>query len=194
MGSAGSDSRQCNANPPLATASIRSLSPTGIVAAVSIPLAAAGILVVHGLFPNASLSHPPFLILLCSPSFPPTLRPFQVKTTVLSNGVGGWVDEPLVKTMEKYQVADDLPKAQKHGGFTVVIRGGMGNSSAVFEALTRDEMLKANFAYVLDPSYYTLYTPFRAVHTPMYTRYACIYTIYTPYIHPNTPLNTPYTP
>ena len=82
----------------------------------------------------------------------PTLRPFQVKTTVLSNGVGGWVDEPLVKTMEKYQVADDLPKAQKHGGFTVVIRGGMGNSSAVFEALTRDEMLKANFAYVLDPS------------------------------------------
>jgi hypothetical protein len=70
-----------------------------------------------------------------------------VKTTVLSNGVGGWVDEPLVKTMEKYQVADDLPKAQKHGGFTVVIRGGMGNSSAVFEALTRDEMLKANFAY-----------------------------------------------
>ena len=93
------------------------------------------------------------------------------------------MDEPLVKTMEKYQVADDLPKAQKHGGFTVVIRGGMGNSSAVFEALTRDEMLKANFAYVLDPSYYTLYTPFRAVHTPMCTRYACIYTIYTPYIH-----------
>ena len=69
------------------------------------------------------------------------------------------MDEPLVKTMEKYQVADDLPKAQKHGGFTVVIRGGMGNSSAVFEALTRDEMLKANFAYVLDPSYlYPLYT------------------------------------
>ena len=107
------------------------------------------------------------------------------------------MDEPLVKTMEKYQVADDLPKAQKHGGFTVVIRGGMGNSSAVFEALTRDEMLKANFAYVLDPSYYTLYTPFRAVHgrTYTYVHPLCMYihhihTIYTP----NTPLNTPYTP
>ena len=59
--------------------------------------------------------------------------------------------------------------------------------------------------YVTNLSYYTLYTPFIhlyiAVHTPMYTRYACIYTIYTPYIHhiytihtPNTPLNTPYTP
>ena len=42
-------------------------------------------------------------------------------------------------------------------------------------------------AYVLDPSYYTLYTPFRAVHTPMYTRYACIYTL-------NTPLHTPLHP
>ena len=31
--------------------------------------------------------------------------------------------------------------------------------------------------------WYTLYTPFRAVYAPMYTRYACIYIIYTPYIH-----------
>ena len=45
----------------------------------------------------------------------------------------------------------------------------------------------------VNPSYYTLYTPFIhplytfiAVHTPMYTRYTCIHTIYTP----NTPLNT----
>ena len=45
-------------------------------------------------------------------------------------------------------------------------------------------------SYVLDPSYYTLYTPFRAVHTPMYTRDACIYIIYTP----NAPLNALYTP
>ena len=36
----------------------------------------------------------------------------------------------------------------------------------------------------------TLYTPFRAVYAPMYTRYACIYIIYTP----NAPLNTLYTP
>ena len=41
--------------------------------------------------------------------------------------------------------------------------------------------------YVLDSSYYeytlyTLYTPFIAVQTPMYTRYTCIYVIYTPYI------------
>ena len=34
--------------------------------------------------------------------------------------------------------------------------------------------------YGTKPSLYTLYTPFRAVHTPMYTRYTCIYNhIYT---------------
>ena len=27
----------------------------------------------------------------------------------------------------------------------------------------------------VNPSYYTLYTPFTAVHAPMYTRYTCIY-------------------
>ena len=37
---------------------------------------------------------------------------------------------------------------------------------------------------------YTLYTPFIAVHTPIYTRYICIYTIHTP----NTPLNALNTP
>ena len=37
---------------------------------------------------------------------------------------------------------------------------------------------------------YTLYTPFIAVHTPMYTRYTCIYTLYTPYIHLTHLLNT----
>ena len=37
--------------------------------------------------------------------------------------------------------------------------------------------------YVPDSSYYTLYSPFRAVHTPVYTRYACIYIVYTQYIH-----------
>ena len=46
-------------------------------------------------------------------------------------------------------------------------------------------------SYVLDPSWYTFYTPFRAVYAPMYTHYTCIYIIYTPRIHtPNTPLNT----
>ena len=32
-------------------------------------------------------------------------------------------------------------------------------------------------------SCYTLYSPCIAVHTHMYTRYACIYIIYTPSIH-----------
>ena len=42
-----------------------------------------------------------------------------------------------------------------------------------------------HFGYVAGPIILyplnTLYTPFIAVHTPMYTRYACIYIIYTPY-------------
>ena len=53
---------------------------------------------------------------------------------------------------------------------------------------------RRHLLYVTKPSYYTLFTPFRAVHTPMYTRYThvytCIYTIHTP----NTPLNTLNTP
>ena len=54
--------------------------------------------------------------------------------------------------------------------------------------------LRLLWKYVLDPSYYTLYTsllhPLFAVHAPTYTRYTCIYTMYTP----NAPLNTPNTP
>ena len=58
-----------------------------------------------------------------------------------------WEDQDLVKTMQKYQVADALPKAQKRGGFTVLIRGGMNDANTMFDLLTRQEHLRANYAY-----------------------------------------------
>ena len=38
---------------------------------------------------------------------------------------GSWSSGYLSKTLEKYQVADELPLAQINGGFTILIRGGM---------------------------------------------------------------------
>ena len=72
MGAAWSDRCQCMQCQSHAGHGVHSipLPYRHSVIAASIPLAAAGIRVAHVLFPYASLSHPPSLTLLPSPSFP----------------------------------------------------------------------------------------------------------------------------
>lgn len=58
-----------------------------------------------------------------------------------------WKEQPLVREMQKWQVAGMLENAQKNKGFTICIRGGMSSMPMMLDRISSEEHKTANWAY-----------------------------------------------